>query len=421
MKIKFLLYTVLQFALFTVCGVYYLRKQYDKSFVVAKSSGCMISVNLFLTFACVNKIWKRWFVYNSIITRRLHMTCFLSVCFFSLIHVISYSVRKAKAYYLITGSLLVVLLCIFAGFGYCRQILNYKIFNRLHNVLVVLFLSVFTTHIVWKDNFLMYILIIFSVGLYIMNTLIDWCYGGYKVTINNCRMVTEDIVCLGLNLSSKYFGKTVYLLIPSIHKFEWHPFTVVRYSNRNGCLKSRDFQGRCCIYIKRKGDWTGDFINKVKTGEIDKCNIYISGPYKTLTDNFMVEISTEPVVLVATGIGITSFLDTIQKNCPKRRLYVVIIAKTITDVFWINEFKTTGVNFMIYLTGNDNPTDFEYTGSKRYYSGRPDFDDLFDNILIQNSFIEMNRVTVYFCGPENVYNKVKMVSKRYDTFRLIYI
>lgn len=368
----------------------------------------MISINLFLIFACVNKIWERWFVYNSIITRRLHVTCFLSVCLFSLIHVISHSIRKAKLYYLITGSLLIVLLCTLTGVGYYRQILNYKTFNRLHNVFFVLLLSVLAGHIVWKDNVLMYIYIVFLSGLYITNALIDWYYGGYKVTINNCRVITEDVVCLGLNLSSNYFGKTVYLLIPTINKFEWHPFTVVRNANT------------CCIYIKRRGNWTGDLVNKVKGGEIDKCNIYTSGPYKTLTDNFMLQISWEPVVLIATGIGITSFLDSIQKNLPKRRLYVVIIAKRMQDVFWIKDFKTTGVNFMIYLTGNDNQC-IKHIGSEKYYSGRPDFDDLFDNILIENSFIEMNRVNVYFCGDENAYCKIKSVSKRYDTFKLIYV
>jgi hypothetical protein len=75
---------------------------------------------------------------------------------------------------------------------------------------------------------------------------------------------------------------------------------------------------------------------------------------------------------------------------------------------------------MIYLTENDNQG-IKHIGSEKYYSGRPDFDDLFDNIVIQNSFIEMNRVNVYFCGDENVYSKIKSVSKRYDTFKLIYI
>lgn len=377
----------------------------------------MIGINLFLIFACINRIWKRWFVYNSIITRRLHLTFFISMWLFSLIHVISHSIRKVKLYYLITGVLLVVLLGIFAGFSYYRQNINHQTFYKLHNVFMVIFLSIFLTHIAWIDKILMYISIVFLSGLYITNALIDWYYGGYKVTINDCRVITEDVVCLGLNLSSNYFGKTVYLLIPTINKFEWHPFTVVRCSNIG--LKNKNVS-TCCIYIKQRGDWTSELVNKVKIDGIDKCNIYISGPYKTLTDNFMLQISSEPVVLVATGIGITSFLDSIEKNLPKTRLYVVIIAKRIQDVFWIKDFKSTVVNFMIYLTGNDNQN-IKHIGSEKYYSGRPDFDDLFDNILIQNSFIEMNRVNVYFCGDENAYNKIKSVSKRYDTFKVIYI
>lgn len=415
MKIIYVILALLQFAIFTVYGFYYV-KDYDKAFVIAKSSGFMISINLFLIFICVNKIWKRWFVCNSITMRLIHVTFFISVLSFSLIHVISHSTRKVKLYYLITGVLLVVLLGIFAGFGYCRQKLNYQTFYWLHNVFTLMFLSVFLTHIVWSNK--IYISIVLLSGLYIANALIDCYYGSYKVKVK-VKVITEDVVCLWLNLSSNYFGKTVYLLIPTINKFEWHPFTIVRCSNIDGCLKNTN-TNTCCIYIKRRGDWTGDLVNKVKTGVIDKCNIYISGPYKTLTDNFMLQISSEPVVLVATGIGITSFLDSVQKNLPKRRLYVVIIAKRIQDVFWIKDFKTTGVNFMIYLTENDNQG-IKHIGSEKYYSGRPDFDDLFDNILIQNSFIEMNRVNVYFCGDENVYSKIKSVSKRYDTFKLIYI
>lgn len=412
MKSALLLCTLLEFASF-IC---YLSYHYSTQlYILAKASGLMININLFLVFVCSNKIWKRWFVYNSIVKRHLHVFLFGFVCFFSCVHIITHTVNIIlynNYNGLVSGIVLSCGLFFFVTLGFRV----YNLFHKLHNLFVVVFLIAFAIHIVWKNNIVIGVLGLTIVSLYIINFVLDLFYSGGKVSIIGYKIITDDIICINMLLSNKYFSKTVYLYIPEINKFEWHPYTIVKCSNTNGILKGE----QCCIYIKRRGDWSGKLVDTIVKRGYDNLNLYISGPYKTFHDDFIVKIHCEPVVLISSGIGITCFLDFIMENKPKSKLYVVIIAKNMDDIFWIKSISLHGVRFMIYLTDNKCKESFTQQDHLTYYNGRPDFNDLFDNILIQNSFIETNKITIYFSGSENVYNKIEHVSKKYDTFRLIY-
>ena len=84
-------------------------------------------------------------------------------------------------------------------------------------------------------------------------------------------------------------GQYLYVNIPSISKFQWHPFTIT----------SSPQDGFISLHIKVVGDWTENLLNQVKS-EIPK--ILIDGPYGApAQDLFNFRIS----VIISAGIGLT--------------------------------------------------------------------------------------------------------------------
>ena len=84
----------------------------------------------------------------------------------------------------------------------------YNLFHKLHNLFVVVFLIAFAIHIVWKNNIVIGVLGLTIVSLYIINFVLDLFYSGGKVSIIGYKIITDDIICINMLLSNKYFIKT---------------------------------------------------------------------------------------------------------------------------------------------------------------------------------------------------------------------
>uniref|UniRef100_A0AAQ5ZRP8 NADPH oxidase, EF-hand calcium binding domain 5 n=1 Tax=Amphiprion ocellaris TaxID=80972 RepID=A0AAQ5ZRP8_AMPOC len=122
-------------------------------------------------------------------------------------------------------------------------------------------------------------------------------------------------------------GDYVYINIPVIAKYEWHPFTISSAPEQSDAL---------WLHIRSMGQWTNrlyEYFRQPETETVNPkrlmslmcifCQCYVDGPYGTPTRQIF---ASEHAVLIGAGIGITPFASILQsimyryrrrkQNCP---------------------------------------------------------------------------------------------------------
>ncbi len=226
-------------------------------------------------------------------------------------------------------------------------------------------------------------------------------------------------------------GDYVFIKIPSISRYEWHPFT----------LTNSPDEDKLSVHIRSAGNWTSALNqhfssqrdadgSKIVTlaGSSDN-RIYIDGPYGTPSVDVM---DSEVAILIGAGIGVTPFaaiLKTIllavknnrRADIKIRKVHFVWLNRTQESFEWFSELlkeleaedKTGLVESNIYMTsGKTDITasmlnlamDLSYrftnidlvTGfSARTHFGRPNWERLFGDIAKSE---KGKKVDVFFCG-----------------------
>uniref|UniRef100_A0A8C7K2D5 NADPH oxidase 5 n=1 Tax=Oncorhynchus kisutch TaxID=8019 RepID=A0A8C7K2D5_ONCKI len=115
-------------------------------------------------------------------------------------------------------------------------------------------------------------------------------------------------------------GDYVYINIPDIAKYEWHPFTISSAPEQPDTL---------WLHIRSMGQWTNRLYEYFRQPDslnvlcvcISVCQCFVDGPYGTPTRQIF---ASEHAVLIGAGIGITPFASILQsiiyrmrkQNCP---------------------------------------------------------------------------------------------------------
>jgi hypothetical protein len=201
--------------------------------------------------------------------------------------------------------------------SYNRQLDN-KIISGYIFFIILIFNNLFSLsrfkdkyyHLFYYTHRLLYLMIIIMslihgkyrifiiVGIYILD-LIYRRYFRYNY-INNyeIKLVSKNIIKIiySNNKIQNYPAKYVYLCIPDISKFEFHPFSIANYSHNENV-----------IYIRVVGDWTNKLKSLISNNQ--KYNLIIDGYYGnvakyTLCYNYL--------LLIGLGIGITPLLSIID-------------------------------------------------------------------------------------------------------------
>ena len=212
-------------------------------------------------------------------------------------------------------------------------------------------------------------------------------------------------------------GEYVFINIPSISRFQWHPFTLTSCAD----------ESHHSVHIRVAGDWTESLAQKLKNfNPADDMRIRVDGPYGTSSNAIMQE---KAVMLVAGGIGVTPFASILKdiwyamnQNSSKLKLqkvFFVWICRDASSFEWFQNLladleRTDARHFLtirIYFTGklsaddcanlmmNDSqPVDALTQLQTRTHYGRPNLSILFNEV--KNAYSSMtNNVTVHFCGP----------------------
>ena len=232
-------------------------------------------------------------------------------------------------------------------------------------------------------------------------------------------------------------GHYVYLNVPALSLFQWHPFT----------LTSCPDDSYMSVHIHTTGDWSKGILDLMKSS-YDKSKaaernrrfngiasptslprLHVAGPYCAPADQVF---QYEAVVLVGAGIGITPYMSILRafryrSQHPAglkrtKRIYLIWICRDVqtfkcmkyflehlerefktgenvadvhVSLYWTAKSVMPETCYNIYLHSNDDIDPL--TGLKtKTVVGRPKWRQLFTEIHSQN---ENKKLGVFVCGP----------------------
>lgn len=438
MKIIYIIFSILsilQGIIFAIVYNYYNTasqyrctcKKYEIPFPLSKTSATLINFSLAFCLLSIVRLPKRW-VYIPFKLKHLHVFFSIWLCIWSVIHSVSHYRTFTRFNYPlftsgigITGNLLLLLLlsmCI-TSLPYFRKIM-YQVFLYFHYVVLFLFIGITIAHgnLCFLRNDSKSCLISTSWMWLIGPMLYLIGYTIYKFTRHVDLLNSYDLkngICeLKLNIGKEYEGKTIWLCCPKISYLEWHPFTVAFYTN-----------GGCYLYFKKRGDWTEQLSREIK----DNPNIkfLIEGPYYSLPKNLVDTISQKQVVLISSGVGITTFIQIyrqLAKNLKRNNdfnihhLYIYIIVRHEHELNWVIDLFNLlniikNVDIKIYYTGEQSYQLRSLNIS--HVIGRPDFKEIFE-YRIKNE-----ETDIYYSGKTSLGKQIEGYSKYKSRFKFNYV
>jgi NAD(P)H-flavin reductase len=396
-------------------------KKFQQYFPLAKACASLATLNLAIVILFSVHLVKK-FIYLPVSLKSIHYTAALFTVVWSIVHsVASYinfsKLRQAKQLYTswgtgFTGIVLLLVLGFIGIISFTRKHFYHK-FIFFHFILastLLVFLYIHQSFCFYKtDNnvcplpvsaFILLIPVLF----YLSDFISRYCVNNY-VKIEKVIIHAKDLIEFQLFLPQCYAGKTIRLNCPDISLFEWHPFTTAIYD---------DSTITTSVFVKLRGNWTLKLARYFGYYYDTKSNclsniptifpqLRLTGPYYVYPKRFLDDISNTPTIIVATGIGITSFsylLTQIQQPLTSH-LHLVISTKHPNDIRWLFNVlshlqQDLHFSLAVYFTDTNLTTTQEVPFT--YQLGRPDFSNLLQTSLILNNFSKHPRVHVYHSG-----------------------
>src|SRR6266581_102688 len=233
-------------------------------------------------------------------------------------------------------------------------------------------------------------------------------------------------------------GDYVFVRVPAVSRFEWHPFTISSCPEEPGGLS---------VHIRNSGDWTDavhqHFRRKASDSSASKDGVYLDGPYGAPSSHIF---ESKIAILIGAGIGVTPFASILQ-SILYRHTHRESGEPALQKVhfYWLNrdqqafewfmelllqlERQNTGqlLDINIYMTGAHADMksstlsiamDMLYqrlnfdllTGLKsRTRMGHPDWEEIFGRFARR---YRNERVDAYFCGPPGLSAKLKQIAQK---------
>lgn len=324
---------------------------------------------------------------------------------------------------------------------------------------------------------------LFSGGFYLFERLYREIRAARETKITRVVRHPYDVVEIQFDKPSfKYkAGQWLFLMVPSVSKYQWHPFTIT----------SCPYDPYVSVHIRQVGDFTrsvGDALgagsaqSKLYDG-VDPMGMYevalqngqqmptlrIDGPYGAPAEDVF---ENEIAVLIGTGIGVTPWAAILKniwhlRNGPNpptrlRRVEFIWVCKDTSSFEWFQTLLSSlesqsndaarvpgsnGVEFLKIHTYLTQKLDMDTTQNivlnsvgadhdpltelkSRTNFGRPNFQRLFETMrdgILDRTYISglegsmRTTVGVYFCGPSaaarDIHKACKTASVREVDFR----
>lgn len=219
-------------------------------------------------------------------------------------------------------------------------------------------------------------------------------------------------------------GQHVYIKVPCVSSYEWHPFT----------LSSIPEEELVSVSIRCLGDWTNNLRDKLLEEPDGSVDLLVNGPFASPADSYE---DYDYLVLVASGIGVTPFigiLKDISLNSFDKKIKRVDLIWTVPDsgsLKWFDEEISEAwsnstndkIKFHLFITEKiGDPEKIKEITSHRvssrilgtdimYNYGRPDFKKFFKKYSSEGTNIE---VACIVCGGDSLRNSVKQATTFHD-------
>ncbi|KAB5525035.1 hypothetical protein DKX38_022784 [Salix brachista] len=165
-----------------------------------------------------------------------------------------------------------------------------------------------------------------------------------------CVVTVNSLIKMALVLIAglKYTPTSViYMKIPSISRFQWHPFSITSSSNLDDHTMS--------IVVKCNEDWTSSFYDAIQaeldsdTGSMSCMPVSIEGPYGPASLDFL---RHDSLLMIAGGAGITPFLSILKEIASVNssryrfptRVQLIYVVKKSQDICLLNSVSSLLLN-----------------------------------------------------------------------------
>lgn len=219
----------------------------------------------------------------------------------------------------------------------------------------------------------------------------------------------DGVSVLTLNRISTEPGGFVWIKVPEISEFEWHPFSV--------CSAAPDTI-QLCIKSMGQGTFTGQLFEKTKAvAENGYFDVQVDGPYGPA---FMPNVGAHVgFVLLAGGIGITQshsvfrFLSRLAASgglpgdlrfvhlvwtAKEPNMFSILSASLQEGLRELSEASGVKVSITLQAT-NTETQEIPVMSLPLGERGRPDFRQIFDDIVKKNEITAEETFIVQACGP----------------------
>ena len=231
-------------------------------------------------------------------------------------------------------------------------------------------------------------------------------------------------------------GQYLFICVPAISRFEWHPFTLT------SCPEEPD---HLSLHVRSLGNWTRALHQFVKQLERPwHISVHLDGPHGAPTEHIF---ASRYVVLIGAGIGVTPFAAILKSllyryhygatdRMALRKIHFYWLNKTQASFEWfaqllaeleqadrdhlldINIYMTSGrtdmasstLTLAMDLLRQKTQSDLVTGLQARTHMGRPDWDDILTTIAEQYA---PDKPDVFFCGPPGLAKSLKILCTRH--------
>ncbi|GAB2245044.1 hypothetical protein Droror1_Dr00000537 [Drosera rotundifolia] len=141
--------------------------------------------------------------------------------------------------------------------------------------------------------------------LFMIDRFLRYLQSRSRVRLVSARVLPCEVMELNFSKSpglSYTPTSIVFVNVPSISKFQWHPFTISSSSSLE--------QDKLSVVMKVEGSWTRKLHEKLTSSSIDHLEVSLEGPYGPASTHFL---RHDTLVMVAGGSGITPFISMIRE------------------------------------------------------------------------------------------------------------
>ena len=445
---------------------------------VARAAANMINLNcafILLTVCRVSITWLRSTFLNAILpfdnNIDFHVLIGLSIGFWSLTHTVAHYINYHSVQietsnlvteqYLafstgpgITGLLLVVILTVIVSTSFSKALrkAKFEVFWYTHHLFLILFaltcihgafcfIKTDTPNDICHGGPTFWKWILGPLILYSFERGLREFRGRQKTEI--IRVIQHPSRVYQIQFRKPGFhprpGQYVFLCVPEISPFQWHPLTL---TSANWCESTGSSEGFHSVHIRAVGDWTNTLASRLgcqwtsaKDPKISELPLLmVDGPYGTASQ----DVYDYPVsVLIGAGIGVTPYVSILKNiwyrfkhdetstsplNMKLKKVYFIWVIRDRTSFEWIIDVLNTieqekrmrdWIEIHSYLTESMGMKEIHtiatqevegaldrdpLTGLRaRTHYGRPNMDRIFKTIRKNHPGKD---VGVFYCGPK---------------------